>query len=518
MSNSTRLALPFIDAAQSQKHVTHNEAVVALDALVQLAAKARNVAAPPASPVEGDRYLVPAGATGAFAGHTNAVAAFDNGGWAFLIPRAGWRLYVESEGLFLLFDGAIWKDVGLSLQILQGLSRLGVGATADAGNPMLAKLNGALFTARATGEGGSGDLRMTLNKSAAGNTASQLYQTNYSGRAETGLAGDDRFRIKVSADGATWRDALSVDPATGLVSLPQTAGLANGIATLDATGKVPSTQLPSVAGVALAGFRSRLRNASFLVNQRNVGGTVVLAAGAYGHDGAKAGAGGCTYTFAQNGTDIAITIASGSLILPIEDRLIEGGTYRLSQAGTAQARVWQGTGATGSGSYAAAPFTTASLTANTQTNVEFSTGTILRPQLEPGSTETAFERRPHAFELAICQRYYYRRAAASGVDIICLVSAFAGASVWGKLFDLPVDMRADGATVGVSSPSHLAVWAANGGASFAVSGFSGPQANRRSVSVFGGVSVGGSPGFSQGQALFMTFNTPSGWLDASAEI
>ena len=33
-----------------------------------------------------------------------------------------------------------------------------VGATADASNPLLAKLNGALFTARATGEGGTGDL------------------------------------------------------------------------------------------------------------------------------------------------------------------------------------------------------------------------------------------------------------------------------------------------------------------------------------------------------------------------
>jgi len=247
MSNSTRLALPFIDAAQSQKHVTHNEAIVALDALVHLSVKARNIAAPPASPAEGDRFLVPTGATGAFAGHIDAIAAFDDGGWAYLAPRAGWRAYVESEGLFLLFDGAAWKDVGLSLQNLQNLSRLGIGATADASNPLLAKLNGALLTARAASEGGTGDLRVSLNKSAAGNNVSQLYQTNYSGRAETGLTGDDRFRIKVSANGATWRDALSVDPASGLVSLPQTAGLANGLATLDASGRIPAAQIPVAA-------------------------------------------------------------------------------------------------------------------------------------------------------------------------------------------------------------------------------------------------------------------------------
>ena len=211
MSSSNRLALPFIDAAQSQKHVTHNEALVALDALVHLSVKSRTTSAPPGTPAEGDLYLVPAGATGAFAGHVDAVAAFDNGGWAWLQPKVGWRAYVESESLFLIFDGAVWKDVGLSLQTLQGLSRLGVGAVADATNPLLAKINNALFTARATGEGGTGDLRIALNKSAAANTVSQLFQTNYSGRAETGLTGDDRYRIKVSSDGATWREA----PATG---------------------------------------------------------------------------------------------------------------------------------------------------------------------------------------------------------------------------------------------------------------------------------------------------------------
>lgn len=518
MTNSTRLALPFIDAAQSQKHVTHNEAIIALDALVHLAVKARNVAAPPGSPAEGDRYLVPSGATGAFASHVNAIAAFDNGGWAFLPAKAGWRVYVEGEGLFLLFDGAAWKDIGLSLQNLQNLSRLGVGATADAANPVLARLNGALFTARATSEGGSGDMRLALNKSAVGNTVSQLYQTNYSGRAETGLTGDDRYRVKVSADGATWRDALSVDPATGQVSLPQTAGVANGVASLDASGKVPSAQLPASAGAGLSSFRNRLRNASFLVNQRNVGGTVTLAAGAYGHDGVKAGAGGCVYAFAQSGTDVTITIASGSLILAVEDKLVEGGVYRLSHAGAALARVWQGTGYTGSGSYAAAPFTTASLTANTQTNVEFSTGTILRPQLEPGSIDTAFERRPTMYELALCQRYYYRRSASALWDQLGVVSASGAATIWGQLFSLPVEMRIDGATVGVSSAGHLTVFNAAISAGYSLPALGGISASRRSVYLSGSASVGGAPGFTAGQALALTFNTTAGWIDVSAEI
>lgn len=159
----------------------------------------------------------------------------------------------------------------------------------------------------------------------------------------------------------------------------------------------------------LAGNRNRLRNAQFAINQRGVSGTVSLGAGAYGHDGVKGGAAGCTYTFSSAGLDTTLNITAGSLILPIESSMIEGGDYVLSQGGTAQARVWQGSGSTGSGSYASAPFVTASLTAATQTNVEFSTGTVVRPQLEPGTiaaAATAFSRRLPGEELALNMRYY----------------------------------------------------------------------------------------------------------------
>ena len=219
MSNSTRLALPYIDAAQSQKHVTHNDALVALDALVQLSVKARNQIAPPAAPAEGDRYRVGANATGAFVGHDGAIAAFDDGGWAFLAPRAGWRVYVETEKILLLHDGAAWSDFGLTVKELQNLSLLGVGATADTANPISARVNAALFAAKSPADGGSGDLRFTLNKNASANTVSQLYQSNWSGRAETGLTGDDHFHIKVSADGASWKEAINIDPATGWLGL-----------------------------------------------------------------------------------------------------------------------------------------------------------------------------------------------------------------------------------------------------------------------------------------------------------
>ena len=55
---------------------------------------------------------------------------------------------------------------------------------------------------------GSGH-QIKVNKASATDTASLLFQTGFSGRAEMGLAGNDDFSVKVSADGAAWTEALA---------------------------------------------------------------------------------------------------------------------------------------------------------------------------------------------------------------------------------------------------------------------------------------------------------------------
>ena len=64
--------------------------------------------------------------------------------------------------------------------------------------------------------------QLKINKASAGDTASLLYQDAFSGRAELGLAGDDDFHFKVSADGASWKEAILIDRSTGAVTLPFT--------------------------------------------------------------------------------------------------------------------------------------------------------------------------------------------------------------------------------------------------------------------------------------------------------
>jgi hypothetical protein len=238
MDSSPRLQLPLLLPNQAQKHVTHNEALRRLDALVQLAVADRDLTAPPASPEEGACWLVGAGASGDWAGHDDEIAAWQDGAWAFIAPATGWRVYVADEALLCVWSGAGWTEAVPAPGLLQNLALLGIGTEADGTNPFAAKLNKALWSAKAVGEGGDGDLRYTLNKEAPGNVLSLLMQSGWSGRAEIGLTGDDDLRVKVSADGASWTEALAIDRTDGRVRFPQ--GLVH-----DQTGLPVAQYIPS---------------------------------------------------------------------------------------------------------------------------------------------------------------------------------------------------------------------------------------------------------------------------------
>lgn len=225
MENTANLTLPYIMPSQAQKHVTHNEALRILDAVVQLAIIDRDLATPPSSPQDGDRYIVAAGAAGAWQDRDGCIAAWQDGGWAFLLPRPGWLCFVIDEGALLCWTGAAWDSAAPASGALQNISLLGIGTAADAANPFAAKVNNALWAARTTGEGGSGNLRYVMNKQGPEHALSLLMQSNWSGRAEIGLAGSDDLSFKVSPDGAAWREALRIDRASGRIDLPHTSML-----------------------------------------------------------------------------------------------------------------------------------------------------------------------------------------------------------------------------------------------------------------------------------------------------
>lgn len=78
---------------------------------VHLSVKNRTTAAPPATPADGDSYIVAAAATGAWAGKDGQVAVWNNitATWAFGVPRTGWVAYVEAEGKLVAYTGSAWS-------------------------------------------------------------------------------------------------------------------------------------------------------------------------------------------------------------------------------------------------------------------------------------------------------------------------------------------------------------------------------------------------------------------------
>ncbi len=264
MPETPNLGLPLIVAQQAMKHVTHYEALIRLDTLVQLSVLQMSVTTPPQSPKSGDRYLIGLNPTGAFSNSAGDLAFFDGSSWRYSTPVAGWMLFNVSDGYFYFYDGSIWKKFFDTLNQAQNLLVLGIGTTSDSLNRLSVKTNGALFYSLGSDEGGSGDLRFTINRESASKTASQLYQTNWSGRAETGLMGDDNWRLKLSANGTTWSDALVGYSASGSIRIDQllsgrSQAANNGCFESDFDGTMNSaavfTDISTVASALAINFR-----------------------------------------------------------------------------------------------------------------------------------------------------------------------------------------------------------------------------------------------------------------------
>jgi Protein of unknown function (DUF2793) len=259
MSNTPNLSLPYLAAGQAQKHVTLNESLRMLDAIVQLAVASRGVTAPPATPANGQSHIVPSGATGLWSGQAGRIAAFQDGGWIFYPPVEGWTAWVRDEDKLYAFDGAGWI---VASGAIQNQPFVGVNAMADTTNRLAVAAPATLLTHEGAGH------QLKLNKAAAAQTASILFQTGFSGRAELGTTGADTFSFKVSADGAAWVTALTI-AADGRIGI---GGVASPSAALQASGavRVGSYTVATLPAAAASG-------AGAIVHVSNEVGGAVLA-------------------------------------------------------------------------------------------------------------------------------------------------------------------------------------------------------------------------------------------------
>lgn len=361
---TARLGLPYLAAGQMQKHVTLNEALTRLDALVQAAAVSRTAVEEPAAPADGALWLLPEGATGADWSSRSAgdLVRWEAGGWEAASAPDGLILAVLDEGVLLVRHDGGWTSLGERLGAVQNLSRLGLNTTADAVNPLAARLNKALWTALESGSGGDGSLRFTFNKETAADVLSLLFQSGWSGRAELGLVGDDDLSLKVSADGADWREALRVDRTSGRVSFARGALRLETTVLTAGAGWTPPAWAVRVEAVCIGGGGGG-------------GGGLTGASATPRHGGGGGGAGGMMTgawpaTLLSGG--LAVTVGSGGSsgaasgaggdggdsIIALDGRaILTGGGGRGGEAGGALS------GAGGAGGPGANPGGDSSLTA-----------------------------------------------------------------------------------------------------------------------------------------------------------
>jgi len=245
MLKSTNLSLPYIAPAQAQKHVTHNEAIRMLDSLVQMSVITQTDTTPPSSPDDGACYIIGPDALEAWAGKSKYIAAYRDGAWTFYVPQNGWVVWDRQDEALYVFHEENWKKV-INNDLDVAPTQLGVNTSADGTNRLAVKSDAVLFSHDDITPG-NGDMRLVLNKAALGGTASVLYQTNYSGRAEFGLSGDDDLQLKVAANGQNWTEALRVNSQTGQVSLPQTVPVSAPFNLLKDSGRFAGSPDPQGA-------------------------------------------------------------------------------------------------------------------------------------------------------------------------------------------------------------------------------------------------------------------------------
>ncbi|PPD30402.1 MAG: hypothetical protein CTY20_03040 [Hyphomicrobium sp.] len=385
---SHNLGLPYISAAQAQKHVTHNEAIRTLDSIVQLSVADRDLAAPPLSPAPGQRFIVAAAATGSWAGHEGKIAAFEDGAWAIHTPRAGWLAWVADENALVLWNGTMWVGVGggdgSGSTLLNPASGalVGINATADATNRLSVSSPASLFNHDGGGH------QQKINKATAGDTASVLFQTGFSGRAEFGLTGDDDYNVKVSPDGSSWKEAMRIDRASGVVSFPFT----------------PLGDKPNL-----------LVNGDFGINQRGFA-FGALADGVYGVDRWRAAG---ASNIGWNAATQTLTLNAGA-IRQVVEVTAWGYASLASQQVTVSVEGLTGGNlivAVGSASGAITPGSgrrslTLTLGAGDTGNLNVTLTPTSYPtwwkrvKLEVGAAATDWQARPSAVEVDLCQRYF----------------------------------------------------------------------------------------------------------------
>ncbi|MDE2040721.1 MAG: DUF2793 domain-containing protein, partial [Elusimicrobia bacterium] len=169
----------------SQSGSTVQQELNRLDGVTQLAVISSTVSTPPASPAQGDSYLVPAGASGVWAAQVNAVAVWQYGAWAYYAPKNGWVAFDTSAGYLKVYNStaAAWVIAAAGASGVLGSFASDAAANAFAAANAITLASGAMYFSTSGGKlrvynaGSWGDYDVTAQAAAtaAANSAAQAF-------------------------------------------------------------------------------------------------------------------------------------------------------------------------------------------------------------------------------------------------------------------------------------------------------------------------------------------------------
>lgn len=214
---------PLLAPAQSQKHITVNEALQAIDARLFLSFLSVNANDLPSDAGDGSHVAMaltlPVNNTPDLSGYAGKIAYLNHGAWQAITPQPGWLGWDEMSETFVVFDSVTgWKPFDPFAEITQS-SQLGINTAASHTNRLTVKSDAVLFSHDDVTPG-SGDMRLNINKNSSQQVATFAFQTNYVTHAEFGTVGTDNTTLRVSADGVTFLPAIEFDNVTADILSP----------------------------------------------------------------------------------------------------------------------------------------------------------------------------------------------------------------------------------------------------------------------------------------------------------
>ena len=210
---TARLDLPFLQAGQALKNITHNEALQRLDSGLYLSCSNMGATSLPDNPAEDLVLLVSHSPDITLSDRIGQIAVFTANGWVWFTPKPGWSLWDETEQTLRIYNGESWVPP-MKETLQDSLPKLGLNAAATTAQRLSISSESSLFNH----DGNSH--RLTLNRAAQDDTASLIFQTGFTGVAELGLTGSGGFSLKTSSDGTNFIEKLSTPAAYNGVQSP----------------------------------------------------------------------------------------------------------------------------------------------------------------------------------------------------------------------------------------------------------------------------------------------------------